>query len=189
MQAARQLKANLKFKGQPCAICQGQFELGEDLSICNDCEAQHHTRCWDSHGGCSREGCVNAPLRRMAEPVQSAANDLPPGMKRCPSCRSKIHEMEQLCPYCDAVTSPDGVYRGPRENAPGATASLVYGILGFFICGVIFGILAIVKSKEARDLIASNPRYQGGGMATAGLVLGIIDLIAWVIIIMARMGG
>ena len=110
-------------------------------------------------------------------------------MKHCPSCRLAIDQMEQICPNCNAVATPDGIYRGPQQTAPGATASLVYGILGFFICGIIFGIVAIVKAKDAKTLIATDPRYGGGGMATAGMVLGIIDLVAWVLIIIGRAGG
>lgn len=185
MEAARQLKANLKLQGQPCGVCQQAFELGQDVSICNACAANHHTACWDRHGGCSTQGCANAPLQRLAEPAQE---QLPPGVKRCPSCQVKIGEYEQVCPYCNAILSADGMYHGPTQNAPGAVASLVFGILGLLICGIIFGILALVKSSEARRY-KDDPRYIGQGMATAGMVLGIIDLIAWFFIILANFGG
>jgi hypothetical protein len=68
-------------------------------------------------------------------------------------------------------------------------SSLVFGILGLLICGVIFGIVAITKSKTAKEHIASDPRYTGGGLATAGMVLGIIDLVAWALILMFRLGN
>jgi hypothetical protein len=182
VQAARQLKANLKLQGQPCGVCQQPFELGQDVSICNECEANHHTACWDQHGGCSTQGCANAPLQKLAEPAPA---ELPPGIKRCYGCGVQISEYEEICPYCNAIVSSDGVYRGPVQNAPGAVASLVLGIVGLLICGIIFGILALIKSSEARRY-KGDPRYIGQGMATAGMVLGIIDLVAWFFIILIR---
>ena len=52
-----------------------------------------------------------------------------------------------------------------------AITSLVCGILGFFCCGVILGIVAIVTG-----IIAKDKGYKGA-MATVGFVLGIISLI------------
>lgn len=65
-------------------------------------------------------------------------------------------------------------------NAPGAVSSLVCGIVGVVLCwtclgGLILGIVAIMQSKKAKQNIAAYPgQYGGAGMATAGLVLGII---------------
>jgi hypothetical protein len=71
------------------------------------------------------------------------------------------------------------VYRGPTQTAPGAVAALVFGILAFFLCGIIFGIVAIQKADEAKTAIASDPSLTGGGIATTGKVLGIIALVVW----------
>jgi hypothetical protein len=111
------------------------------------------------------------------------------GYKKCAACNSEIMESDSLCPYCNSITSPDGIYHGPTENAPGAVSSLVFGILGLLVCGVIFGIVAISKSKTAKEHIRSDPRYTGEGLATAGFVLGIIDLIAWALILMFNLGN
>lgn len=131
---------------------------------------------------------MNAPLKQLDEPAAQAADaELPPGTRRCPSCRGRISESDEICVYCKAIVTPDGVYRGPRENAPGAVASLVYGILGLFVCGVIFGLLAISKAREARQIIASDPRYGGEGLASAGRVLGILDLVLWGLFLVSRL--
>jgi len=69
-----------------------------------------------------------------------------------------------------------------RQNAPGAVAALVCGIIGLFIAGIILGIIAIVCGVSARNAIRRNPSvYTGQGMATAGLVLGIVDIVAAII--------
>lgn len=65
-----------------------------------------------------------------------------------------------------------------KTVAPGAASSVVYGVLGLFLFGVILGLVAISKASAAKKLIAENPeQYTGGGRATTGMVLGVIDLI------------
>ncbi len=197
MEAVRNLKVNLKLEGKPCQSCQVALALAEDAAVCTACEAAHHSRCWDSKGGCATAGCVNAPLTRLdvggpgvpgfAAPF--APPPLPPGAMHCPSCRNLIAAGSPMCPFCRAITSPDGIYHGPKTNAPGAVQSLVFGILGLLVCGIVFGPLAIVKSTSAKNEIAMNPMYGGGGLATAGLVLGILDLCAFVILLMFRAGS
>jgi len=118
--------------------------------------------------------------RRAGLPVDGTA---------CIHCARQITFGTPFCPYCRHAQTPDGVYAGPKVNAPGAVASLVCGILGFFICGLILGIIAITKAQEAKRAIASDPRYAGGGMATAGMVLGIIDLVGFVITMLITFGG
>jgi hypothetical protein len=52
------------------------------------------------------------------------------------------------------------------------------------------GGVAISKANEAKRIIASNPQYYGGeGMATAGLVLGIIDIILFILGLLIRLGN
>jgi len=62
-----------------------------------------------------------------------------------------------------------------------ANASLTCGIIGLIIGGWILGIIAISQSNKAK-----NMGYVGG-KATAGLVLGIIDIIGSVIVSIALM--
>ncbi len=193
MDAVRNLKANLKLEGKPCGWCQTGLQIGEDASVCTACEKEHHQHCWDGKSGCSTAGCANAPLKRLdvgpgAVAQVPAMAQLAPGYMYCPNCRNTLPVGTPMCPLCRAITSPDGIYNGPRFNAPGAAAALTYGIIGLFICGVIFGPLAISKANSAKRMIQSDPTLTGGGMATAGLVLGILDLVFWAIIVMLRLG-
>lgn len=57
-----------------------------------------------------------------------------------------------------------------------ATQALIYAVIGIFCCGIVFGILAIIKSNEAKRRIR---RYglSGEGMATAAYTIGIIDIV------------
>lgn len=77
-------------------------------------------------------------------------------------------------------------------SAEGAVASLVLGILSlalpilhliFAVLGInlVLGILAIVFGRKAKRAIQLNPNLRGRGMATAGLVLGIVSLALFII--------
>ncbi len=216
MEAVQYLKANLKLQNKPCGWCQVGLQLGEDAAVCTGCSKEHHQRCWDGSAGCSTAGCANAPLRQLQPPPgpppqgyapqgyapqgyapqgyapqgyapqgYAPQGQVPPGMMQCPHCHAPLPWGTPVCSVCRMVTSPDGVYHGPLMNAPGAVASLVCGIIGLLICGPL-AIVAIVQANKAKRLIAENPTYGGGGMATAGLVLGIIGVIGWVIMLMVR---
>lgn len=65
---------------------------------------------------------------------------------------------------------------GPKTNGS-AVASLVFGIISWFLCPVVGGILAIVLGHVARGQIRRTGEG-GGGQAMAGLVLGYAHLAA-----------
>jgi hypothetical protein len=95
----------------------------------------------------------------------------------------------QICLSCRAITTPDGIYHGPKTNAPGAVASLVMSIIGLFLCGIILGPLAISKANSAKSAIQMDPTLGGEGLATAGKVIGIIAIVFWAIAVVIRLGG
>jgi len=77
-----------------------------------------------------------------------------------------------------------------REQAGGAIASLVCAIIGFFFFGIILGPIAIALATGAKRKIREDPDLGGDGMATAGLVIGIVDtvlhgiFVLWIIVIL-----
>lgn len=54
------------------------------------------------------------------------------------------------------------------EGLKASSLSLVFGVIGLFVFGLLFGILALVQAKKSHEL---------GVPATAGTVLGWIDVI------------
>ncbi len=62
------------------------------------------------------------------------------------------------------------------QGEKAATTSLVCGIVGLFIAGLILGIVAIVQSNKAKSLGVTN------GKQKAGFILGIIDLVGMVLV-------
>lgn len=194
METVRMLKANLKLEGKPCGWCQAGLALGDDAAVCTACEKEHHRGCWDAKAGCSTQGCAGAPLRRLDAAVPGGAPVVPvapavgPGLMICPRCSVAIALGTQICPACRAITSPDGIYHGLKANAPGAVKSLVLGIIGLFVCGVILGPIAISEANKAKQGMAADPSLGGEGLATAGKVLGILALIVWGIGLIYRVG-
>lgn len=72
----------------------------------------------------------------------------------------------------------------PREQAPGAVASLVCAIIGYFFLGIVLGPIAIALAKGARRRIQENPELEGKGLAIAGLVIGIVDTVLWGLVVL-----
>jgi len=65
------------------------------------------------------------------------------------------------------------MYRPPTNSA--AVASLVFGIISWFLCPFVGGIAAVISGHVAHGQIRRSGE-SGAGMATAGLVLGYIHL-------------
>ncbi|HEX3476646.1 MAG TPA: RING finger protein [Kofleriaceae bacterium] len=205
----RTLKANLKLDGKPCGWCQAPLTLGDDAAVCTACETAHHQSCWDTKAGCATQGCTSAPLRRLdvapaaappgapgspfpagvAPGAPPLARPLAPGMMNCPRCGLTISIGTPLCPACRAITSPDGLYHGPKTNAPGAVKSLVVGLIGLVVCGIILGPIAISSASKAREAMANDPSLGGEGLATAGKILGVIDIVGFLIAILIRVSS
>jgi hypothetical protein len=90
--------------------------------------------------------------------------------------------------YGQPPPPPPPEYGGqPAYGAPAPTGtnkkaiwSLVLGILGLLCCGFFTGIPAIILARMAKSEIAQT-RQEGSGLATAGLVLGIIAVVWGVI--------
>jgi uncharacterized membrane protein len=65
-----------------------------------------------------------------------------------------------------------------------ATAALVLGIIGIFVCPIICSVLAIVLGYAARtEIAASHGMESGDSNATAGIILGFIGIAVWIITI------
>jgi hypothetical protein len=76
-------------------------------------------------------------------------------------------------------------YAGPRTDGL-AIASLICGIVGiacFFTClGVVLGPVAAIMGFISRQRVASSGgTLGGGGLALAGLILGVVDFVVSVI--------
>jgi|SRR5918998_4210507 hypothetical protein len=70
----------------------------------------------------------------------------------------------------------DGPHYAPREHAPGAVASLVFGILGFTVLPLLGSILALVFGYQSRRATRADPQRYTDSLGQAGRILGWVGL-------------
>src|SRR3990172_2639440 len=70
-----------------------------------------------------------------------------------------------------------GGYPTSLPTSTMATVSMISGILGFFILPLLGSIIALITGYMARqETRAVPPKASGDGMATAGIVMGWIQI-------------
>ncbi|HLH45971.1 MAG TPA: DUF4190 domain-containing protein [Acidimicrobiales bacterium] len=77
--------------------------------------------------------------------------------------------------------------RTTRSTNGFAIASLVLSIVGFFFLSIILGPLGVIFGGIG--LRRANAGASGRGMAIAGIVIGIVDIILFVILVIAATSG
>ncbi|MEI2825703.1 MAG: DUF4190 domain-containing protein [Dermatophilaceae bacterium] len=83
-----------------------------------------------------------------------------------------------------------GPYGGAPARNNNALVSLICGIAGFLCFGIVLGPIAIITGRKAQaEIAASGGRQSGEGMAKAGVILGIVALVLWVIGLVLRLSG
>jgi hypothetical protein len=81
-----------------------------------------------------------------------------------------------------ATVPPTPGYAAPQSNGK-ALASLIIAIASFFFCQ-IGGVAAIILGRVARkEIKESQGRQTGSGLATAGEIIGWIDIALTVLIV------
>ncbi len=160
-----------------CPFCSRDMYPSEDILECISCNTSHHLECWNEHQGCTNRTCTMAPPDR-----ERASYAMPGG-------GMTLQPAMAMAGTAGAAAIPRTL-PGTKTRAEGAMASLVFGILGFFICGFVFGWMAISNANKAKKDIAADPeRYSGGGLATAGLIMGVLDIVLWAAYIASRASG
>jgi hypothetical protein len=82
--------------------------------------------------------------------------------------------------------APPPPYGGYAQTWSLAVVALVLGVAWFFTCGLLVAIPAFMVGRNAqRQIDASGGHVQGRGMATAGIVLGIVNVVLSVLAIIA----
>ena len=215
MDGAVKMKANRRMLEAFCTSCGGRFAFGDDVYSCSGCGGFHHAACWESGRGCSgvevvTGGVVEAPLAPPPEPVPApepvwapapAAAQAPAPQvflaadeRRCPSCGCAIKQDALKCRFCgEALNSGFGAWQVPPDVqiqiSKLAKEALTFGIVGLFCCAPVFGSMAISRGNQANALIDQHPQAEGRGKAKAGVILGAIDWVFFVIGILIQLSN
>ncbi|GAB2759504.1 DUF4190 domain-containing protein [Nocardioides pakistanensis] len=83
-------------------------------------------------------------------------------------------QSQQPSPYYGQPAYPPYAY---APDHPKATTTLVLGILGLVVCGVVAPFAWVMGKRTLEEIDASNGRIGGRGAAQAGYVLGIVGTV------------
>jgi hypothetical protein len=74
---------------------------------------------------------------------------------------------------------PGGGYAGALAppNDSQATLALVLGIISVFCCAILGPVALFIGNSSRQRIQASGGTLGGGGLATAGLILGVIGTV------------
>ena len=170
---SRSLKANKKIVEESvCKSCSKNFNIGDDIIICDNCHSYYHQACWEKTGSCTQPTCAEET-------------------KFCTFCGKQIKKSAVKCRYCGNYLDPTiaqnkFVNKGVLKDA---NTALTYAIIGIFCFGIILGPMAISKGNEAKRIIDTQPGYEGRGKAQAAVVIGWIEIVLWVIGILMRISN
>jgi hypothetical protein len=105
--------------------------------------------------------------------------------KTCPECAEHVQGAALVCRFCGYRFdgSPAPVAPGETSTSGVAVAAFLCSLLDLWIAAIPLGIHA------RRQIDQSGGRKTGRGFATAGIVLGIIGLVASVIVVVALVSG
>lgn len=145
-----------------CTSCDSA--LPDGVSFCTNCGAPVQA------AGSAGQPTTSLPVGGFQLPpvVQRPPASVPPGPQPSyPPARSEIPQS----------TLPSTAYTPVAPTSNTAVVSLVFGVLTWVLLPWIGMIIAIIAGHMARREIAlSGGRISGAGLATAGLVLGYLQL-------------
>lgn len=81
-------------------------------------------------------------------------------------------------PYATATTSSQGR----------ATTAFVISLLGFFCFGIVLGPISIYLAVRAKANMAQSGDFTGHGLASAALVIGIVDIFVFLLGVAIQLG-
>lgn len=161
--------------GGACPHCSETLGPGVRVVSCPKCGIAQHESCWGHHGGCGSYHCLRGerftpgavPPDVVVTPEELEA--VPAGRLRAPAPGRRPAEPPPE-PVLPAKTSALAVW----SLALGAAGVLLLGIPG--VVATVLGGLALAR------IGASRGRLSGTGIAAAGIVLGLLSAVGWIVV-------
>lgn len=91
----------MKYKNNPCPVCNEIFKTGDDIVVCPECGTPHHRACWQNIGE-----CVNTGSHGTGFVWKSIIKEEEKNIKKqehpliCPDCGNENHPKSTICEYC-----------------------------------------------------------------------------------------
>jgi S1-C subfamily serine protease len=177
---ARSLIACAREVGAECPHCAGEIALGDPIMVCQTCGMVHHRACWRDFGRCGSYNCVpgrrSAPQPASSEPVLTITqSDLDRATPLSAANRSPRLAQPGSAAWTSAPARP-----AVRDVSRLAIASLVCALAGIPLFGAITGLVAVLLAVLGLSSIRATGQ-RGLGLALSGLLLGVVDVVGWVI--------
>jgi hypothetical protein len=126
----------------------------------------------------------------MGETCPKCGAERKPGETECFQCGVIFEKYSEFLRQKAHMPTPETADWGTAaaapaapENSPLAIWSLVLGLLSPLCCGFLSAIPAIILGHMARSRIReSNGQLKGDGMALAGLILGYVSIVLFIIL-------
>jgi len=101
--------------------------------------------------------------------------------------KSKNKLRKKINKNVEKIKTSNSVNNGEPKTEGLGLAGFISGLVGLFILGILFGLIAIIFGAISLGKINKNPdKFKGKGFAITSLILGIIDVVA-VLILLALM--
>ena len=177
--------------GQTCPYCITKLAPDVEAVICPACGTPHHAECWVENEGCCLYGCSLAPFRTSI--VQPPGGPVPAMPPTCRGCGVTVRPDDIYCTSCGRpVSSPSGgraaSTRALRpQMSRMSREAVLFGLLSL-VCGplfLLFSPLAVYYGLRALRNLRGEPQQSGQSAATAGIVLGILSAVLWLIVALA----
>lgn len=171
-----------------CVRCRLSILPGQETTVCPECGAVHHWRCWQSHAGCSAPACPSHTTAALSV----SAGDESRGTLANPSgeiLSITDFDLDRAVPL--RVQTPrrgveTGDARAPRATVTTsrkpwnglAIASFITALAGLPLFGLATGLVAVVLGVMAVAALRSK-RQRGIVLAALGVLLGVFDVVLW----------
>lgn len=140
-------RANKKYEGKTCNICNKKIDLGEFIQICSNCQCLNHEECWRKQNGCINPLCNNTSTFSQPTPKNNEVK-LPSDMFFCQHCKEPMMKNDLKCKHCGEYQEENDFQVSLKDS----TLTCADWIMVFHFVGIIAGFIHILKGETKRGL-------------------------------------